>query len=169
MNTLTISIILAVACIGVVLLLVPSTNPELFSKLRKFLFRRMKSAAGRPALTPEQEEAKAKAKKLAPYQGLATKIEQVAPGQTLRFKIPEGWGGNFITVQLNPQYPQSGKKYTLCMENAVQGMPGGQKTVMYEADEPLKIACSIMDRNGELFVVAGEAPVNAAASDPRHK
>lgn len=140
--------------------------PGLVVRPVKSLVRSIKRAAGRPVLTPEQEEAKgeakAKAKKLAPYMAFATKIEQIVPGQTLRFKIArERWGADFVTVELNPQYPQSGKKYILSGENAVQGMPGGKKTIMSDYDNPIEIAASIMDRDGKLLVVAGETPVSA--------
>ena len=63
--------------------------PGLLAKGGKFLVRTVRHALGQPTLTPEQEEAKAKAKKLAPYMSLANQIEQLVPGQTLRFKIPE--------------------------------------------------------------------------------
>jgi hypothetical protein len=161
MSTLIISLILFACCVAVALLLLGFTNPELFTRSGKFLVRSIKHSAGLPTLTPQQEEAKAKAKKLAPYQTLVTKIEQIFPGQSLRFKIPETWGGSFITVQLNPQYPQSGQKYILSLENAVNGMPGDKRAIMYVTDQPLEIAASIMERNGELFVLAGERPVSA--------
>ena len=115
---------------------------------------------GKPTFTPGQEEAKARAKKLTPYMALATKIEQIVPGQTLRFKIPETWGGDFITVGLNPQEPQTGRKYILSMENTVHGMPGQKRTIMYVSDQPMGIAASIMDRNGELFVIAEKTPAS---------
>jgi len=137
--------------------------PGLLAKGGKFLVRTVRHALGQPTLTPEQEEAKAKAKKLAPYMSLANQIEQLVPGQTLRFKIPEPetQGFGFITVELNPQYPQKGRRYILSAENIVHGMPGGKKTIMYDSDQSMEIANSIHDRNGELFVVAEEIPVSA--------
>jgi hypothetical protein len=153
-------IISAGGVIGIALLLTLFTYPELYTRFGKFLVRSIRHAAGRPSLTPEQEEAKAKAKKLAPYMALASRIEQLIPRQTLRFKIPETWGGNFITVELNPQYPQTGRKYILSIEKAVNGMPGEKRTIMYVSDQPVEIAASIMERNGELFVAAGETPVS---------
>jgi len=92
---------------------------------------------------------------------LVSQIEQLVPGQTLRYRIPETWGGNFITVELNPQYPQKGRKYILSIENAAHGMPGGKKTIMYDSDNPKELVTSILDRNGELFVVAEEISVSA--------
>lgn len=153
-------LIIVVGIIACAVLLLIFGYPELLIRFGKFLHRTISRALGRPTLTPKQEEAKAKAKKLAPYVALASKIEQLTPGQTLRFKIPETWGGSFITVQLNPQDPQTGRKYILSIENAVQGMPGDKRTIMYVTDQPIEIAASIMDRNGELFVAAGEKPAS---------
>lgn len=157
----------------IALIIIPFTNPELFVRLGKFLVRAVRHALGQPTFTPEQEEAKAKAKKLAPYMSLANQIEQLIPGQILRYKIPEPekWGFGFLTVELNPQYPQKGRKYILSTENIVNGMPGGKKSIMYDSDKSIEIANSIHDRNGELFVVAGEIPVSAerVAADAKKK
>jgi hypothetical protein len=157
---LVYSIIVAVGIIGIGLMLMAFTYPEYYYRFGKFLFRTIKHALGKPTFTPGQEEAKAKAKKLTPHMALAAKIEQITPGEVLRFKIPEIWGGSFITVELNPQELQTGKKYILGMENAVHGMPGQKRTIMYVSDKPMEIAASIIDRNGELFITAGEKPVS---------
>jgi hypothetical protein len=156
---LLICFLLAVGIIGVGLMMITFAYPEYYAKFSKFIFRRIRHALGQPTLTPEQEEAKAKVKKLTPYMALAAKIEQIVAGQTLRFKIPETWGGSFITVELNQQKPQTGRKYVLSMENAVHGMPGQKRTIMYVTDNPIEIATSVMDRNCELFVTSGEKPV----------
>jgi len=156
-------LILALMVIGTGLFLMAFTYPELLAKGAKFLFRAVKHAAGRPVLKPEQEEAKAKAKKLAPSMSLANQIEQITPGQSLRYKIPEPekWGCGFLTVELNPQYPQKGRKYILSTENAVHGMPGGEKTIICDSDNSIEVATLVLERDGEPFVVAEEKPVSA--------
>ena len=159
---LTMILVIVVGFLIIAMILIAFAYPELFVRGWKFLFRTVRHAAGQPTLRPEQEEAKAKAKKLAPYMALAGRIEQITPGQSLRHKIVrETWGGDFVTVELNPQYPQKGRKYILSIENMVNGMPGGKKTIMYDSDKSIEIANSIHDRDGELFVVAEETPVNA--------
>ncbi len=153
------TIIISFGCFFVIVfLIIVFGYPQLLAKAGKFLFRTIR---GQPALKPEQEEAKAKAKKLTPYMVLASHIEQLIPGQTLRYKIPETWGGNFITVELNPQYPQKGRKYILSIEKMANGLPGGEKTIMYDSDKSIDLAASIKDRNGELFVIAEETPANS--------
>jgi hypothetical protein len=114
-----------------------------------------------PTLTEAQEEAKVRAVKLAPYQNIVDKIEKIIPGEILRYKIPETWGGSFVAIQKNPQYPGSGRMYILSIEDGIQGMPGGQKTVMYDSDEPLVLASSVVDRSGQLFSASGEKSVKA--------
>jgi len=158
-----IELVIVVGILIIVMILIAFAYPELFTRGWKFLVRTVRHAAGRPTLKPEQEEAKAKAKNLAPYMALAGRIEQITPGQTLRYKIPEPetWGCGFLTIELNPQYPQKGRKYILSAENIVHGMPGGKKTTIYDSDNPIEVANSIHDRNGELFVVAEEIPVSA--------
>ena len=105
-----------------------------------------------------------KAAKLSPNEILANQIDQqLTPGQTLRFKIkipetselgPRKFEAGFINVELNPQYPQKGKKYVFSAENMVNGMPGGKRTIMYETDKSIELATSVLDRNAAPFVVA---------------
>jgi len=159
---LIVYVVIALLVISIVLMMLAFSNPELLARGWKFLVRVVRRAVGLPTFTPEQEEAKAKAKKLAPYMALAGQIEQLVPGQTLRYKIArETWGGDFVTVELNPQHPQKGRKYILSIENAVNGMPGGKKSIIYDSDQSIELAASVLDRNGEPFVVAEEIPVSA--------
>lgn len=147
-------IILVGLLVVTALIIMPLCYPELFVRAGKFLFRPVRHLVGKPA--------KPKARKLTPNEVLANQIEQqLTMGQTLRYKIPETSGGGFITVELNPQYPQKGRKYILSMENMVNGMPGGKKTILYDSDNSIDLATSVLDRNGELFVAAEEIPVSA--------
>lgn len=150
-------VIIALMTIFVALFLMAFIYPELFARFGKFLFRPVLRAVKRKPGTRAQA---AKPKKLTPNEVLAKQIEQLIPGQILRYKIVrETWGADFIAVELNPQYPQKGKKYILSTGNIVQGMPGGKKSIMYESDNSLEIATSVLDRKGEQFVMAGETPV----------
>lgn len=101
-----------------------------------------------------------KAKKLSPKDILAEQIEKLTSGQVLYFKVPESWGGDFIAIELNPQYPEKpkSKKYLLGVENIVNGQPGGKKTSIGDSDKPIELAKWVLDRQGEPFV-AKEAAV----------
>jgi hypothetical protein len=168
---LIVYVVIALLVISIILTVLTFCNPELLTRWWRFLVRAVRRAVGRPTFTLEQEEAKAKAVKLVPYMALADRIDQITPGHLLRYKIPEPetWGGDFITVELNPQYPQKGRKYILSIESAVSGMPGGEKTIIYDSDQSIEIANSIHDRKGEPFVMAEETTVSAekAAVDAR--
>jgi hypothetical protein len=155
-------VVIALLAISIILMVLTFCDPELLTRWWKSLVRAVRRAVGQPAFTLEQEEAKAKASKLVPYMALADQIEQITPGQLLRYKIPEPetWGGDFITVELNPQYPQKGRKYILSIENAVSGMPGREKTIIYDSDQSIEIANSVHDRKGEPFVIEEETTVS---------
>jgi len=100
----------------------------------------------------------AKPHKATPSEALAGKIEQLAPGKTLRYKIaePEVWGCNFISVDLNPRYPQKGKKYILSREKMANGLPDGNKCGLYDSDDAIQVANSIIERKGIPFATAEE-------------
>jgi hypothetical protein len=156
---LLIILILAAATVGIALMLMALTYPEVFARFGKYLWRGIRHVLRQPVLTAEQEAAKVKAKKLSPHMALANQIELLIPGQTLKYKIPETSGGGFITIELNPHYPQGGKKYVLSIENMVNGMPGGQRSFLYDSDKPTDLTTSILDRNAELYAVAKGTPV----------
>jgi hypothetical protein len=105
----------------------------------------------------EQTEAKAteakpqKVKKLSPKEIIGSQIEQLGPGQSLSYKLPEAYGGDFVIVELNPQYPGKGKKYAVNSDEVVEGKPAGKKIRMFDSDKPTDIANWIMMRNGKLF------------------
>lgn len=105
----------------------------------------------------KQTEAKAteakpqKVEKLSPKEIIGNQIEQLGPGQSLSYKVPEVWGGDFITVELNPQYPGKGKKYVLGTDKIVEGKPAGKRSRMWDSDKPKDIAGWIVERDGKLF------------------
>ena len=109
--------------------------------------------------------------KAAPKEVLAGKIEQLAPGKTLRYKVaePETWGCNFISVDLNPHYPQKGKKYTFSREKMANGLPDGNKSSIYESDDAMQIANSIIERKGTPFATAEELLASAEVVMPKEK
>ncbi|MFH1652361.1 MAG: hypothetical protein ABID87_09735 [Chloroflexota bacterium] len=160
MNMLIVYLMLAVAVIGTGLMLMAFTYPELFGRFFRYLFRSLTRSAGQTALTPQQEEAKAKARKYIP---LSHRIEQLMLGESLNFILssPETWGGKYLVVQINQQYPQRGKKYVLSLVNDLKDLPIEERDVLYTSDQTLEIAASIMDRNGELLVTAEKKTVSA--------
>jgi len=87
------------------------------------LFWKKKPAAAQPP--------KPKAKELSPKKDVITnQIERLGAGQTLRYRVPEEWGGDLVVIELNPQYPKKGRKYMLSTEKLVDGKPAGKELLL---------------------------------------
>jgi hypothetical protein len=83
---------------------------------------------------------------------IAGEVEQLQPGQMLAYRLPEFfWGGYaaFFMAELNPTYPQKGKKYVACIDQINDGKPAGKKSVAWQTDKPLEIGSWIAEREGE--------------------
>lgn len=151
-------LVLSLAIIGLVMMIIAFTYPEYYGKAGKFIFRMIRRALKRPDKLSKMASGQKQTGELAIKVSLADQIAQLVPGQVLRFKIPETQEGEFITVQLNPQYSRSGRRYIIGIEDAIAGMPGNRNTLMYVSDEPMEIATSILNRQGEPFFLATELP-----------
>jgi hypothetical protein len=65
-------------------------------------------------------------------------IEKLALGQTLIYKLPEFyWAafGVFVMAELNPSYPQKGKKYIMSKDGMVDGKPAGRKFRLWDSNK----------------------------------
>jgi len=89
-------------------------------------------------------------KKISPKEAIINKIEQLTPGQALRYKLPETYGGGLAVIELNPQYPQKGKRYFMSTEELIDNKPSGKKRRLWDSDKPKELAAWIIDRNGVL-------------------
>jgi len=98
-----------------------------------------------------EEQLKPKAKKLSPRKIIEERIKQLAPGQSISYRLLETFGGGLAVVELNPQYPTEGRMYILSTEKIVDGKPTGKRNRLWDSDKPRDIAGWILDRNGELF------------------
>jgi len=92
-----------------------------------------------------------KVKKLSPREIITSLIEQLQPGQSISYRLAKVYGGDLAVVELNPRYPEKGKKYSMSSEPLVDGKPSGKRTRLWYADKPSHIASWIIDRQGELF------------------
>jgi len=107
--------------------------------------------AGAGATPPETKVKPKKEKPLSPRDIMASKIEQLSAKETLKYKLPEVYGGELAVVEMNPQYPQKGRKYMLGTERVLDGKPTGKIIHIWTTDQPRDIAKWIVERNGELF------------------
>jgi len=81
-------------------------------------------------------------------------VEQLAPGQSLIYKLPElYWSGfaAFLIVELNPSYPEKGRKYIMSRDTIADGKPAGQKNRVMESNMPRDFADWVAEKSGERF------------------
>ena len=86
---------------------------------------------------------------------ITIEVEQLAPGQTLIYKLPEFyWSGfaAFLMAELNPVYPQKGRKYIMSTDRIADGKPAGQKTRVWESNKSRAFAEWVAERNGVRFI-----------------
>ncbi|MFH0846506.1 MAG: hypothetical protein V1894_00400 [Chloroflexota bacterium] len=65
-------------------------------------------------------------------------LEKLTEGQTVSYKLPETFGGEFAHVQRNPE--GKGKKYILSLEKTQADKPTGKKTLFMEHNSALFVA-----------------------------
>lgn len=115
----------------------------------------------KPAKVPVEKNAGAaaapKVKKLSPKETMVSQIEQLVPGQVLTYQIAKTYWENFagfFFVELNPNFPEKGKKYLVSVDKIADGKPAGKKTHLWDTNKPQDIANAVLDRSGVLFPAA---------------
>ncbi len=99
----------------------------------------------------KEEKVKEQTKRQLMVGRIASEVEQLTPGQSLIYKLPEFyWDGfaAFLIAEPNPTYPQKGKKYCMYTDKIVDGKPAGKKASMGQSDKPKGIAEWMADRDG---------------------
>ncbi len=82
---------------------------------------------------------------------IASEVEQLTPGQSLIYKLPEFYHDGFaafLIAEPNPTYPQKGKKYCIFTDRIADGKPAGKRASMGQQDKSRGIAEWIADRDG---------------------
>jgi len=115
------------------------------------MFWKKKPADAKPT-EAKAEVPKPRAKKLSLKDIVRDQIERLGAGQTLTYQLPETFGGGLAVVELNPQYPEKGRKYILSTEELVDGKPAGQRRCLFDSNKPKELAGWILDRYGQLFI-----------------
>ena len=75
------------------------------------------------------------------WKEIMKQVEQLKDGQTLKFKIPQTFGGGFEVIELNQN---KGKKYLLKLGNDEKVSP------YFDSDKPKDLAKWVAERMGEL-------------------
>ena len=82
---------------------------------------------------------------------IASEVEQLGQGESLTYKLPEGyWSGfgAFLIAESNTLYPRKGKKYSIYVDKIKDGKPAGEKRRMDQNNNPRNIADWIADCHG---------------------
>ena len=117
------------------------------------MFWKKKSESAKPKESAAQSK-EPEAKKLPLKDDIIEHIEQLGVGQTLHYKVPESWGGDLIYIELNPQYPETGKKYSLGTETIADGKPSGKKSFISYSEKAKELAAWVLGRKGEPFITS---------------
>ena len=93
-----------------------------------------------------------KEKKLSPKDAMAQRIDAVAAGSELVFKLGQIYVKPFITVTVNPDYPGKGKKYIIFQEAAdTEAKPSGKRGKFWETSNSKEIAGWVLEREGTVY------------------
>jgi hypothetical protein len=77
-------------------------------------------------------------------------MEQLDKGQSLSFKLPETFGGNYAVIEINPDHPQKGqKKYVLRLGKSEDA--ARKAAPFWLSDKAKQVAGWVSDRLGELI------------------
>ena len=89
------------------------------------------------------------------------RMEDLKPGECLRFRLSETFGERFIILELNPLYPQKGqKKYVLL--NGKDEANARSQAPFYASDKAKKLAEWVADR-AATYITETEPPLQRAA------
>jgi len=102
------------------------------------MFRRKKKTAPREGRKLTQKE-------------IMSHIEQLSPGESLSYRLPEIYGDQITMVVFNTAYPWRGSKYVLSMQTLENGKPVGEKGNVLESNEAKHIAAWLRERQGRLL------------------
>jgi hypothetical protein len=139
--TITFGIIL------MALIMIICMYPQLITNFIKLIYKNFMRLTGHPVT----DKVTPKVKKNSPEELLKTRIESLLPAQILAFKINPKWGAKFITVKLNMNSPQLNKKYLISLSDSLNPLDDRME-ILYDSEDTLFIANSIISREGVLFV-----------------
>jgi len=115
-------------------------------------WRKKQSTAVAPEAKPQEAKTKVKkAKKLSPKEVMIKQFEEMTPGQALKFRLGEIYGGDLAVVELNSQYPDKGRKYTVGLGKIVDGKPAGKINRLWDSNKPKDVAGWLLGREGKLL------------------
>jgi hypothetical protein len=92
---------------------------------------------------------------------IAQKLENLKPGECLRFRLSATFGDRFIILEQNPHYPQKGQKKYLLLNGKDEANARNQPP-FYASDKAKKLAEWVAERTPR-WITETEPPLQKAA------
>lgn len=98
----------------------------------------------------------AKVKEPTPREILKNKIteevETLTEGQAIIYQLPEFYTySRFLIVELNPTYPQKGKKYLMFTDQMADGKPAGKRSYADSKNKASECADWVSEKDSDLY------------------
>jgi hypothetical protein len=79
-------------------------------------------------------------------------VESLTNGQTIIYQLSEFYSfARFLGVELNPAFPQKGKKYRMFSDEMAGGMPAGKKSYMDSTNNASGFAEWVADKDSDQY------------------
>ena len=99
----------------------------------------------------KETDAPKKEKQLSPREIIVRRVEALESGQSISYQVLEIYGGGLGIIELNPDFPEKGKKYYVYREGLVDGKSDGKRRLLVDTSKPKDIAGWVVDRGGVQF------------------
>jgi hypothetical protein len=77
-------------------------------------------------------------------------VEDLSRGQAIIYLLPEYYSfGPYLGVEMNPTFPQKGKKYLMFTDEMAEGKPAGKKTYVTSTNKELDYADWVAEKDGD--------------------
>jgi len=95
--------------------------------------------------------AEEKGKPQSPLAILIEKIDQLAPGQQLMYRLAEMYGPEIIIVEAKKDYAGKGPKFAVIGAPPVDGKPGPKRNTIWEAGKAKAVASWLLGRDAQPY------------------
>jgi len=93
-----------------------------------------------------------KEQKQSPRAALIDKIDQLAPGQQLMYRLAEMYGPEIIVVEVKEEFAGKGPKFSVLGVPPVDGKPGPKRNTIWETSKAKAVAIWLLGRDAKPYV-----------------
>jgi hypothetical protein len=81
---------------------------------------------------------------------IVEEVEALTEGQAVIYQLPEFYTfARFLGVELNPAFPQKGKKYLMFTDQMAEGKPTGKRSYIASTNKASEYADGVVERDGD--------------------